>query len=330
MMKRVTAISVGFIADAHSYPLDFEHFRLLFARVLVDMGLLLGPVVALFFLVSLVSTLAQVGWSFSPEKLQFRFDAFSPLKGLKKIFGLRGLSEFAKGLIKIGIVGTLFIAVSLPLIGDVDVMPLFNVPAMLDRMQKIALIFTMIALAIMTVVAALDYFYQRWDHIRNLRMSKQELRDEYKQQEGDPAVKKRIAQARMERAQARMMSAVARADVIITNPTHYAVALAYDMKTMAAPRLVGKGMDDIAKKIREVADDNDIPIVENPPLARAIYASVEIDHEIPPQYYHAVAEVISYVFRLVGRMPRQPGERLIPPKPDWSLDPDKQGPPPRN
>jgi flagellar biosynthetic protein FlhB len=331
VMEQVTLMSIGFIADAHSYPLDFEHFRLLFARVLWDMGLLLGPVVALFFIVSLGSTLAQVGWTFSPEKIQFRFSAISPLKGLKRIFGVRGLTEFAKGLVKIGIVGVVFIIVSVPLIGDVEVMPLFSLAATLERMQEIALIFTLIALAIMTVLAALDYLYQRWDHIRNLRMSKQELRDEYKQQEGDPQVKRRIAQARMERAQSRMMAAVAKADVVITNPTHYAVALAYDMKTMAAPRLVGKGVDDIAKKIREVADENDIPIVENPPLARAIYATVELDHEIPPQYYHAVAEVISYVFRLIGRMPRQPGERLVPPKPDWSLDPDaKPDKPTRN
>jgi flagellar biosynthesis protein FlhB len=322
MMVRVTTMSMGFIADAHAYPLDPEHFRLLLARTGQEIGIVIGPLVALFFVVSLASTVAQVGWTFSWEKIQFKFSSMSPMQGIKRIFGLRAAVEFLKGLIKIGIVGTLFIVVSVPLLRDVETMPLFTIAATLERMNDMALMLTFVALGIMTVLAGLDYVYQRWEHISNLRMTKQEVRDEYKQQEGDPQVKKRIAQVRMERSQARMMAAVAKADVVITNPTHYAVALAYDMNTMAAPKLVGKGVDEVAKRIREVADENEIPIVENPPLARAIYASVELDQEIPPQYYQAVAEVISYVFRLIGRMPRQPGERLVPPKPDWSLDPD--------
>jgi len=324
MMVRVTTMSLGFIADAHAYPLDPEHFRLLLARTGGEIGVVIGPLVGLFFLVSLVSTLAQVGWTFSWEKIQFKFSSMSPMQGVKRIVGLRAVVEFLKGLVKICVVGAVFILVCVPLLGDVETMPLFTIPATLERMHDLALVLTLVALGIMTVLAALDYVYQRWEHISNLRMTKQEVRDEYKQQEGDPQVKKRIAQVRMERSQARMMAAVAKADVVITNPTHYAVALAYDMNTMAAPKLVGKGVDEIAKRIREVADENDIPIVENPPLARAIYASVELDQEIPPQYYQAVAEVISYVFRLIGRMPRQPGERLVPPKPDWSLDPDAQ------
>ena len=154
-------------------------------------------------------------------------------------------------------------------------------------------------------------------------MSFQEIKEEFKQSEGDPMIKGKIKQIRLMRSKKRMMAAVPTASVIITNPTHFAVALKYD-REMPAPVCVAKGVDALALKIREVAGEHDIPIVENPPLARAIYAAVELDQEIPPKYYQAVAEVISYVFRLTGRLARRPGERLIAPKPDWSLDPERE------
>jgi flagellar biosynthesis protein FlhB len=137
--------------------------------------------------------------------------------------------------------------------------------------------------------------------MRQMRMSKQELKEEHKQAEGDPAVKARLRQIRMERARRRMMAAVPTASVVVTNPTHYAVALKYEMGSKGAPRLVAKGADLIAKRIREIAEENDVPLVENPPLARALYGSVELDHEIPPEHYRAVAEIISYVFRIKGK-----------------------------
>jgi flagellar biosynthetic protein FlhB len=136
-----------------------------------------------------------------------------------------------------------------------------------------------------------------------MKMTKQEVRDEYRQQEGDPMIKSRIRQLRMERARSRMMAAVPQADVVITNPTHYAVALEYKMDTMPAPKLIAKGIDKVAFRIREVAEENDVPVVENAPLARALYATVELDEEIPEEHYKAVAEVIGYVMRLKGKMP---------------------------
>ena len=150
-------------------------------------------------------------------------------------------------------------------------------------------------------------------------MSKQEVKDEHRQLEGDPKVKARLAQIRQERQRERMIAAVTKADLVITNPTHFAVALKYDMTTMPAPILVAKGVDDLAMRIRETADENEVPIVENPPLARALYAAVELDESIPEHLYHAVAEVIGYVFRLKGKLPREGPIR--PPAPDWSLDP---------
>ena len=325
MMRKITALSANFISDAHLYPMDFEHLHLLFLHVSGEMALILAPVSLLFLVVALVTSFLQVGWSFSWEKIEPKFSALSIFAGAKRLFGLRAVTEFVKGVTKIGVVGTAFMFVAIPHLKDIELMPFFTIDAMLARLNDLTLVFIIVAASIMTILAAADFAYQKFDHHQSLMMTKQEVKDEHKHSEGDPAVKRRIAQVRMERAQARMMSAVAKADVIITNPTHYAVALTYDMDNMAAPKLVGKGVDHIAKKIRELAEENKIPIVENPPLARAIYASVEIDQEIPQKYYQAVAEVISYVFRLTGRLARQPGERLIPPKPDWSLDPEREG-----
>jgi flagellar biosynthesis protein FlhB len=153
----------------------------------------------------------------------------------------------------------------------------------------------------MFVIAGGDYLYQRYEFIKGLKMTKQEVKDEYRQQEGDPKIKQKIRQLRMERANKRMMSAVPTSDVIITNPTHYSIALKYDGDKMQAPKIVAKGQDLIAMKIREVAKENNIPLVENPPLAQALYANVEIDQEIPIEHYKAVAEIISYVYRLKGK-----------------------------
>tara|TARA_R110002111_G_scaffold23592_1_gene52952 strand:- start:48 stop:596 length:549 start_codon:yes stop_codon:yes gene_type:complete len=160
-------------------------------------------------------------------------------------------------------------------------------------------------LAVVTIIAAIDFLYQRFEHMKQMRMSRQEIKDEYKQTEGDPVIKQRLRQVRQERARQRTMAAVPDASVIITNPTHFAVALKYELDDMEAPVLIAKGQDFLALKIREVAEEHDIPIVENPPVARALYANVEVDQEIPQEHFKAVAEIIGYVFRLKGKLPAQ-------------------------
>jgi flagellar biosynthetic protein FlhB len=157
---------------------------------------------------------------------------------------------------------------------------------------------------IMFFLAGGDFVYQRYQYAQKMKMSKHDQKEEYKQQEGDPIVKGRLRQLRFDKARKRMMQAVPRADVVVTNPTHFAVALKYDQSAMSAPVVLAKGADAVAAKIREIAKENDIPLVENPPLARALYASVEIDQEIPPEHYKAMAEVISYVFKLKNRLGR--------------------------
>ena len=158
-------------------------------------------------------------------------------------------------------------------------------------------------LAIITVIAALDFLYQKFEHLKQMRMSRQEIKDELKQTEGDPIIKQRLRQIRHDRARKRMMAAVPEASVVITNPTHFAVALKYEMDEMSAPVLIAKGVDHLAYRIREIAREAGIPIVENPPLAQALHAGVEVDDVIPPEHYKAVAEIIGYVFRLKGKMP---------------------------
>jgi flagellar biosynthetic protein FlhB len=324
MMRSVMDISVGFIANPDRYPTDVEHMKLLFWNLSLQLGLVIAPLVGALITTALVGAYLQVGWSFSWEKLELKWSAFNPVAGFSKLIGVRSLTEFVKGVIKVGVVGVVMWFVTVPYLKDVEVMPDFPIAAILDRLQDLALVLVKWTLGIMSFVAAADYAWEKYRYIERLKMTREEVKDENKQQDGDPKVKQRIAKLRFDRARARMMAAVAKADVVITNPTHYAVALKYDMKSMEAPKLVGKGVDEVAKRIREVADQNDIAIVENPPLARAIYASVELEQEIPPKYYHAVAEVISYVFRLKGKLPRQPGERLTAPKPDWSLDPERE------
>jgi flagellar biosynthetic protein FlhB len=161
----------------------------------------------------------------------------------------------------------------------------------------------MASLATLGVIAGLDYFWQRMRWLARNRMSKQEIKEEYRQNEGDPTIKAKIRQLRHERARKRMMAAVPQATVVIMNPTHYAVALKYESGKMAAPVCVAKGIDALALRIRAVAEENDVPVVENPPLARALHAAVEVDDPVPPEHFKAVAQVIGYVLRLQGKLP---------------------------
>ena len=201
--------------------------------------------------------------------------------------------------------GTVVTLLLMPHMEQIYQMQTLSMTDLMIVIQDLSVRLLLGVLAIMTVIAAVDFLYQRFEFLKSMRMTRQEIRDELKQTEGDPMVKGRLRQIRMERARRRMMANVPKADVVITNPTHFAVALSYKPAEMAAPRLVAKGADLIAARIREVAEEHDVPIVENPPVARGLFAAVDLDQEIPADHYRAVAEIISYVFRLKGReMPR--------------------------
>ena len=263
-------ISVKFVQSPDLIPMDSEHLTLVLADTSLKAGLTLLPLVGLLVIFLIVASVAQTGLIWAPTKIKPEISKISLIKGVKRMFGLQAVVEFIKGILKITLVTVVGFALSIPLLDDVLLFPVRDISSSLDRTLVIVIWFTLASFAVMTVVAILDYSYQRYSHIKKLKMSKQEVKDENKQAEGDPHVKARIRQIRAERAQQRMMASVPDADVVITNPTHYAIALKYKMNDMQAPRLVAKGIDSLAFRIREVAEENDISIVENPPLARAL------------------------------------------------------------
>ncbi len=306
VMQRVAHDMMTFLESPHAIPLDPVAAGRLLQTLGVEVLRAIALPVGLLFLAALAATMIQHKPVLAFEKLQPKFDAISPMKGLRKKFSLRTLMELVKNLLKIGVVGAAVMAVVWPRRGELLQLHAVDLPALLPIIKDIAVAMLIAVVITMTVVAAADFFYQWWDHQRNLKMSLQDIKDEHKDSEGDPHVKARIRKVRQDRANKRMLAQVPRATVVVTNPTHFAVALRYDPEdNMNAPVVVAKGADLIAAKIREVAKENKVPLVENPPLARALYASAEVDQEIPVEHFKAVAEVISYVFRL--KKPRGAG-----------------------
>ncbi len=266
-----------------------------------DALLALSPMFGLFIVLALLANLGQTGLLFTTEPIMPKLEKLSPIAGLKRMFSLKSIVEFLKGIVKLTIVaGIAYVLVS-PELDRAEQLMDMDLIEVLGEVQTLVIKLMICVVAFIFVVAAADFVYQRYEFMKQMRMSRQEIRDEHKQSEGDPQVKARLRQIRMDRARRRMMAAVPQADVVVTNPTHFAVALKYDTATMAAPTVVAKGVDAVALRIREVANENDVPVVENPPLARALFAGVEIDQQIPEAHFKAVAQVISYVYRLKGR-----------------------------
>ena len=302
MMRDIRVTLAPFIASPHAIPFDFPHLRFMISNLLLDMLLILGPLFGVLVVLAIASSVGQTGLVFSPKKIDFDISKLSPVKGVKRMVSMRSLLEFVKGIVKLSLVSAVGIFLVVPLLDDIALIPSFELTQSLERLHEVAILLMVGTVAVMTVIAVLDLFYQKYAHQKQMRMTKQEVKDEQKQSEGDPQIKSRIRRLRQERAQRRMMAAIPEADVVITNPTHYAVALKYKIEVMPAPKMVAKGIDSLALRIREVAEANDVPVVENPPLARALYSAVELDGEIPEEHYKAVAEVIGYVMRLRGEL----------------------------
>jgi len=268
------------------------------ADVILHMGMALVVPFAIMIVFGLVASLGQTGFIFTPQKLLPDFNKVNPMTGLKRIFSSHSVLELGKNVVKLTAVGAGCYILLKPRVKELELLMGMEPIGIVAYLHGVLVKLIMAVILMMVVVAAVDWFYQRFSFMKKMRMTRQEIKDEHKDVEGDPMVKSRLRSLRIARARQRMMASVPKADVIITNPTHYACALKYDMDSMGAPVLLAKGQDFIALKIREIATEHEIPIVENPPLARALYASVEIDQEIPPDHYKAVAEVISYVMRL--------------------------------
>jgi flagellar biosynthetic protein FlhB len=248
-------------------------------------------------LAAIAGNMVQHRLVWSGESLKPKFSKISPAAGAKRIFGKQAAANFGKGLFKLIALGAVMTAILWPEHHRLEAMVRFDPAALLGIATGMTVHLMGAVVAMLAVVAIADYLFQYRQWFERQKMSLQEMKEEFKQSEGDPHIKGRIRQLRQARMKKRMMAAVPKASVVITNPTHYAVALTYE-RGMSAPICVAKGVDTIALKIREVAGKHDIPIIENVPLARALYATVDIDDEIPVEHYHAVAEVIGYVMGL--------------------------------
>ncbi|MBM09368.1 MAG: flagellar biosynthesis protein FlhB, partial [Magnetovibrio sp.] len=292
-----------FIEEPDVIPLDFDHLRIVLFGLLSDLIILLAPFFLLMMILAIASNLGQFGFLFSTKKIKPEISKISVFKGVKRMFSMRSTVEFLKGLVKLCVVTLVSLGMALPLLGDVELIAQIALPHTIDRIHLLAIALVTGTVGVMTVLAFLDFIYQKKTHMKQMRMTKQEVKDEQKQQEGDPQIKARIRKVRAERHQQRMMQAVPEADVVITNPTHFAVALKYKLGEMDAPICIAKGLDHLALRIRGVAEEHDVPIVENPPLARALYDTVELDQEIPPEHFTAVAEIIGYIMRQRGDLP---------------------------
>jgi flagellar biosynthetic protein FlhB len=271
-------------------------------NVLTMLAGILAPIFVVMIAAAIGGHVLQATPTFTVEKLKPDFSKLNLMAGLKRMFGVEGLINLAKGLLKIGVVGFAIWTQIWPERTMLESVMGQSPMGVMGDMSHLLYKVLIAALAALAVIAGADYVVQRYRFLQRNRMSRQEIKEEYRQNEGDPQIKAKIRQIRQERAKKRMIAAVPEATVIITNPTHYAVALKYESGKMMAPVCVAKGVDALALKIREVAKEHDVPIVENPPLARALHATVEVDEVIPQEHFKAVAQVIGYVMRLTGKI----------------------------
>ena len=276
--------------------------KAVFVLMMKEIILIIAPVLIVGFIVAFVSDVIQVGWKPTAKPLQPKFSKLNPLKGFKKIFSVNAVVELIKSLAKIGLI--LFICYSYLKDKWGLLLNLYD----MSLMQGVALAAETVTdlgiriAAVYMIIALTDFIYQKVKFSNDMKMTKQEIKEEYKQQEGDPQIKGQIRQRMREASRRRMMQNLPQADVVITNPTHYAVAIKYDPEVADAPVVIAKGEDYMAARIREVARENKIEIVENKPLARMLYANVDIGQTVPPELYQAVAEVLAFVYHLQGKV----------------------------
>lgn len=306
VMSDMTLHLRGYIEHADDLPAVPGGFGVVLGSSLLKiMGLLLLPLLFLMA-AAVLGPFLQVGPIFAPQIVTPDLSKISPVAGFGRLFSVRSLMEFVKGVLKIGLIGAIGAILIAPYFEGIEHTVGLPPPLILSETMSLFVRMMTGILVAFLLIAVADLVYQRLSFSRRMRMSRQEVKEEYRQTEGDPQIKSRLRALRSERARQRMMQAVPQADVVITNPTHFAIALVYKPEEMEAPKCVAKGMDAIALKIREIAGQNNVEIVENPPLARTLYDAVDIDETIPKELYKAVAEVISYVFQKKGKLKPRP------------------------
>jgi len=297
--KKMSEIMYDYFTSIQTVPEITKEKGLLILRdCFFALFLMAGPVMLVALVVGVLATGAQTKFLFSKDSLKPKLSKLSPLKGIKKIISIRSVVELLKSIIKALIIGTVIfqsyksIASNTVKLMSMDVFnsAVFVLQSVYGLVMKLSMAFV--------AIAVFDYLYQWWEYERGIKMSKQEVKEEYKQTEGDPLIRSRIRDTQRKMSQQRMMQQVPSADVIVRNPTHFAIALKYDIDSNSAPIVVAKGQDHLALRIIEEAEKHDIPMMEDKPLARMLYSEVELGREIPPQYYTAIAEVLAWVYSL--------------------------------
>lgn len=301
IVGRMMEMMKGSFRDLHRSELDADTIQLLVMTLLLKTLAIVLPLLLTLMAAGVVANVMQVGLLFSAEPIQPKLSKISPFKGLKNLFSLKSVAELLKSLAKISLVGVIAYLTIHREAGDI--LPLMEQSPweIMTYIGRVSFKILFTTCWVLVVLGLMDYLYQHWEHGRSLRMTKQELRDEFKDTEGDPLIKSRIRRLQREMAMRRMMAKVPTADVVITNPTHFAVALRYDQARMAAPVVVAKGVDLMAQRIKEIAKKNGVAVVENKPLAQVLYRMVDIMEAIPDNLYQAVAEVLAYVYRLKSK-----------------------------
>lgn len=284
------------------FNLTAENVHSLFLAITTQAVIIAAPIMLITMVAALVSNYMQVGFLYAPEAIQMKLSKLNPIEGFKRIYSVRALVELIKSLLKICLVGIVAFTILWQSVDQILFLGLIPVTDSLVFISNLSIKMGLAVAILLIFLAGLDYMYQRYDFEKNIRMSKQDIKDEYKKTEGDPLIKSKIKQKQKQMAMQRMMQEVPKADVVITNPTHFAVALKYDGDKMDAPVVIAKGVDFIAQKIKGIAKHNEIITVENRPLARALYNQTEIGDEVPEELFKAVAEVLAYVYRLKNKV----------------------------
>jgi flagellar biosynthetic protein FlhB len=296
---------IAFIAMPDQFSADGGTLRAVMFGIILKVMAILGMAGLALAGAGLAARYLQDQPTFTAKRLSPSLDKLDPIKGFGRVFGKAAAASFAKSLVKLGVVGAALVYALWPHDASLERMPLLDVAAILPYVKDRAVDMMMALASAAALLAAVDYVFTRQSYMNKQKMSRREIKEEMRQSDGDPMVKAKLRQIRMERSRKRMMASVPQASVVITNPTHYAVALRYEPGETPAPICLAMGVDAVAARIRELAEEHDIPIVENPPLARALFATAEIDRPIPREHYEAVAKVIGVVMRLARRRRRR-------------------------
>ncbi|KNF08831.1 flagellar biosynthetic protein FlhB [Gottschalkia purinilytica] len=300
ILNKTMAFTVNTIKDyaSGSGTITMTEVSNIMLKSVVTLFIIVGPIALVALVVGVATSYMQVGFLFTMKSIEFKLSKLNPIEGFKRLFSKRSIVELIKSFIKIFLIGYVIYSYGIKQVVKILNLMDNNVQGITKYLGDTVTNVAFRAGGVLVVLAAFDYLYQWWDYEKNLKMSKQEIKEEFKQTDGNPQIKSKIKEKQRQIAMRRMMQDVPKADVIITNPTHYAVALKYDKDLYDAPYVLAKGQDLVAQKIKDIANDNSIPIVEDKPLARTLHATADIGQVIPEELYQTVAEVLAYVYSL--------------------------------